>query len=142
MTRAEFAVIMSKWIGGQTENYDDITLPFADAASIPDWALNSVKAMYASGIIRGVSVEGQLYYKPSNPISREEVMTIIGRTQQRGYSESDLSEFADSSQVSSWALPYVKTLVNQGIVTGYNGKLWPKNPVTRAQVATIITNMN
>jgi hypothetical protein len=69
-------------------------------------------------------------------------MTIIGRTQARGFAESDLATFADKGQVASWALPYVKTLVNQGIVSGYDGKLWPKNYVTRAQVATMITSLN
>ena len=142
MTRAEFAVIMSKWIGSKAEEYEEVVLPFKDVDLIPAWALGAVKVMYGTGIIQGISVEGELFYKPGNPISREEVMTIIGRTQVRGYAESDLAAFTDNGQISSWALPYVKTLVYQGVITGYDGRLWPKNPVTRAQVATIITGLN
>ena len=142
MTRAEFAVIMTNWLDSEGSDYNDVTLPFEDTSSIPDWALDSAKAMYKMGIIQGVGVEGKTYFKPTSPISREEVMTIIGRTQERGFAEAKLGQFGDSNQVSSWALPYVKTLVEQGVISGYDGKLWPKNPVTRAQVATIITGLN
>ncbi len=83
----------------------------------------------------------KLYFKPEGSISREEVMTIIGRTQARGYKESDLSAFSDRAQVSDWALPYVKTLVQQEIISGYSGKLWPKDLVTRAQAATMIMSL-
>ena len=142
LTRAEFSVLMAKWVGDEAAGFDQILLPFADASTIPAWALPAAKAMYGMGIISGVEKSGSVYFNPASPISREEVMTIIGRTQQRGYKENDLVAFADNSQVSAWALPYVKTLVQQGVVSGYDNKLWPKNPVTRAQVATIITNLN
>ena len=142
ITRAEFSVLMANWIGDEAAGFDQILLPFADAGSIPAWALPAAKAMYGMGIISGVEKNGSVYFNPASPISREEVMTIIGRTQQRGFTENDLVTFADNSQVSAWALPYVKTLVQQGVVSGYDNKLWPKNPVTRAQVATIITNLN
>lgn len=142
ITRAEFAVLMSNWLGEDPTLYDDVELPFADAASIPPWALDAAKAMYGMGIIQGIGVEGSLYFKPTSPISREEVMTIIGRTQIRGFGEADLTPFADQGQIASWALPYVKTLVYQGVVNGYDEKLWPKNQVTRAQVATMITTLN
>jgi len=142
ITRAEFSVLMANWIGDEAAGFDQILLPFADAGSIPAWAVPAAKAMYGMGIISGVEKNGSVYFNPASPISREEVMTIIGRTQQRGFTENDLVTFADNSQVSAWALPYVKTLVQQGVVSGYDNKLWPKNPVTRAQVATIITNLN
>ena len=89
----------------------------------------------------GTAKEGKVYFNPMGAISRQEVMTIIGRTQQRGYAEADLTKFADYVQVADWALPYVKTLVQQQVVSGYDGKVWPKDPVTRAQVATIITGL-
>ena len=142
ITRSEFAVIMSRWVGADETKYADTILPFSDASSIPSWALGSVKAMYAMGIIQGSGSNGKIYFKPGSSISREEVMTIIGRTQQRGYAEADLSSYSDNATVSAWALPYVETLVQQGVVGGYNGGLWPKNSVTRAQIATMIYKLN
>lgn len=141
ITRAEFAVLMSNWMGEEAEGYEHIVLPFVDAAAIPAWALESVKAMYGMGIIMGTEKEGSIYFNPTGAISRQEVMTIIGRTQVRGFAEADLTVFADHSQIAEWALPYVRTLVHQQVVSGYNGKVWPKDPVTRAQVATIITGL-
>jgi len=141
ITRAEFAVLMSKWMGEKALGYESINLPFVDADAIPAWALESVKAMYGMGIIKGTGTEKGLVFNPAGAISRQEVMTIIGRTQVRGFAEADLSGFTDNSDVAEWALPYVKTLVKQQVVSGYSGKVWPKDPVTRAQVATIITSL-
>lgn len=142
ITRSEFAVIMSRWVGADETKYQGTVLPFADAASIPSWALGSTKAMYAMGIIQGSGSNGKVYFKPGSTISREEVMTIIGRTQQRGYAEADLTSYNDNATISSWAVPYVKSLVKQGVVGGYDGGLWPKNAVTRAQIATMIFKLN
>lgn len=142
ITRAEFAVLMSNWLGEDPTLYEEVELPFADTQSIPAWALSAAKTMYGMGMIRGIGVDGALYFNPQSPISREEVMTIIGRTQVRGYGENDLTSYKDGSKVSSWALPYVKTLVQQSVVSGYDGNLWPKNLVTRAQVAVMITSLN
>ncbi len=141
ITRAEFAVLMSNWMGEKAVGFENVVLPFVDAAAIPSWALESVKAMYGMGIIMGSGSDGIISFNPAGPISRQEVMTIIGRTQIRGFAEADLTVFADQSQIADWALPYVKTLVNQQVVSGYSGKVWPKDPVTRAQVATIITGL-
>lgn len=142
LTRAEFAVLMTNWNGLDASKYADVKLPFADTAQIPAWAVGAVKAMYKTGTIQGVAASGKLYFKPTASITREEVMTIIGRTLPRGYAENNLAAFADRGQVSTWALPYVRPLVQMKAISGYDGKLWPKNPVTRAQVASIIFQMN
>jgi hypothetical protein len=141
ITRAEFAVLMNNWIKGKGSTSEDIKLPFKDSGSIPSWALDSVKSMYAMGIIMGTGTEDGIYFNPAGSISRQEVMTIIGRTMIKGFGEADLSIFRDEGQVASWALPYVKTLVKQQVVSGYDGKIWPKNPITRAEAATIITSL-
>lgn len=139
ITRAEFAVLMKNWMGEKATGYENTELPFIDKDAIPAWALEAVKAMYGTKIIMGTGTENGLVFNPMGPISRQEVMTIIGRTQVRGFAEGDLSVFSDGTEVADWALPYVRTLVKQEVVSGYDGKVWPKNPVTRAQVATIIT---
>ena len=144
MNRAEFSSVMVQWLGLDTAQYSDIQLPFADAAAIPDWALPAVKAVYGSGLMSGRgSDDGKIYFTPAGPITRQEVMTVIGHTQERGYAEADLSkDFGDSAGVAAWAAPYVKTLVAQGVISGYDGNVWPALPVTRAQVASIIFNLN
>ena len=67
-------------------------------------------------------------------------MTVLGRTQAKGYATAPLT-FTDASSVGSWALPYVETLVAQGIVSGYQNRINPNNPITRAEVAKLLYSM-
>lgn len=142
ITRAEFAVLMTNWIGEKADAYKNTSLPFIDTSTIPAWALDSVKAMYGMGIIAGTGTDKGVVFNPTGSISRQEVMTIIGRTQARGFEEASLAAFTDNKNVSDWAVPYVSSLVGQGVVAGSGGKLNPKNFITRAEAATIITGLN
>ena len=141
MTRAEFAVMMSNWLVSDAGSYGTAQLPFADADQIPSWALDAVKAMYAKGIIQGSAEGGELYFYPDQSISRQEVMTIIGRTQPVDQNAAELA-FSDADKVAVWALPYVKTMVSKGVVGGMpDGSLNPGGFVTRAQVLKMIYGM-
>lgn len=139
MNRSEFAVIMANWLVADASAYESVVLPFTDADSIPDWALNQVKAMYSLGYIQGSKVADKgLFFNPASPISREEAMTIIGRSQAKGYGEADLSTYTDSANISSWAAPYLQTLVAQEVISGYNNMLNPQAYVTRGQMAKMV----
>lgn len=143
MTRQEFAAVMVRWLGIDPEKYKDTKLTFADTSQIQDWAQNSVRAALAQGFMAGKAVSGsnKVNFDPTGPISRQEVMTVIGRIQEKGYARAEMN-FIDAHLVASWALPYVSTLVGQGVITGFNGKLDPTGNVTRAQIAKIISELN
>ena len=68
-------------------------------------------------------------------------MTMLGRILASQQS-CDLSAFSDGGTVSSWAAPYVQTLVAQNIVSGSSGKLSPQNSMTRGEVAKLLTMVN
>ena len=89
ITRAEFFAMVARWMDLDLTQYANVELPFVDAASIPDWALNEVKAMYSLGILKGGANESGLTVNALATISRAEAMTILGRTQARGYAEPD-----------------------------------------------------
>ena len=143
MTRQEFAAVVVRWMNIDTDEYADMELSFADYSKIQDWAEGSVKAALSLGFMTGKTVSGSkaLYFDPTGPISRQEVMTVIGRIQEKGYPEASV-EFSDANKIASWALPYVKSLVGQGVISGYDGILNPTGSVTRAQVAKIIFELN
>ena len=141
MTRMEFAVMMFRYLGLSAADYENVQLPFADNASIPDWALSAVKAMYSLGIMQGNQEAGGIYFSPSATITRAQAITMLGRLQEKGYPTDDLSAFSDSASVPSWALPYVQTMVAQGILTGSDGKLAPNDPMTRAQACKLLYMM-
>ena len=142
MTRQEFAKVITAWYGADLDLYADTELNFADNSKIANWAVPYVKAALALGFMNGKSINGSLKFDPEGSITRQEVMVVIGRIMGDGYQADSLSEFTDKAKVASWALPYVKVLVKQGIITGSNGRLLPENSVTREQVAKIIFEIN
>lgn len=136
ITRAEFFTMCARWMHLDTA---DVELPFADAGDIPAWAVDAVKAMYAAGVLQGSLDYGLLKVNPGATITRAEVMTILGRTQSRGYREADLSAFTDVADVPAWAEAYVRSLVGQGVINGYeDGTVRPLNPMTRGEVAKVL----
>ena len=140
ITRGEFFALVARRMNLNLDAYDSVELPFADAAEIPSWALREVKAMYALGILKGTSDGSVLKCNANATISRAEAMTILGRTQARGYAEVELT-FTDAAQVPTWAAPFVRSLVGQGVVNGYNNLIQPLNPITRGEVAKMLYAM-
>lgn len=79
--------------------------------------------------------------RPNNNISRAEVATIFFRLltdESRDYYWQKTNDFTDVSD-TYWASPAISTLTNAGILKGFtDGTFRPNEPVTRAQMATII----
>ena len=140
ITRAEFFAMVARWMGLDLTQYADVALPFADADSIPDWAINEVKAMYSLGILKGANENGVLKVNAQSTITRAEAITILGRTQPKGYAEPELS-FDDASLVADWSAPYIKSLVGQGVVTGNDNRIRPNDLLTRGEVAKLLYAM-
>ncbi len=141
MTRQEFAAALVRFLGVDSSAYAGVTLPFADTAEISAWALNDVKAAYSLGLLTGSSTGGVLYANPTDTISRQEAMTILGRTQEKGYAEDSLSAFPDAGTTASWARSHVAAMVSRGIISGSNGRLNPTGAVTRGQVAKMLYSL-
>ena len=78
--------------------------------------------------------------KPENNITRAEVATIFFRLltdDAREYYYSTDSGFSDVKP-GDWYNNAVSTMVNAGVITGYNdGTFRPNDPITRAEFATI-----
>ena len=140
ISRAEFFALVARWMDLDLEQYASVELPFSDADAIPAWALNEIKAMYSLGILQGASSGGQLLANPMSTITRAEAITILGRTQARGFTANDLT-FDDAGQVPSWALFYTEILVTQGVVSGNNNLIRPSDSITRGEVAKLLYAM-
>lgn len=140
ISRAEFFALVARWMDLDLEQYASVEVPFADADAIPAWALNEIKAMYSLGILQGASSGGQLLANPMSTITRAEAITILGRTQARGFTANDLT-FDDAGQVPSWALSYTEILVTQGVVSGNNNLIRPSDSITRGEVAKLLYAM-
>ncbi len=142
ITRAEFSTMVAKWLRLDLTAYEAVEVPFADLGETPDWALPAVKALYACGIVTGSQDGDALYGRSQSEITRVEVMTILGRTQEKGWTEADLDRFTDGAMVPDWAVDYVKSLVGQDVIHGYDdGSLRPTAPMTRAEAAAVLCNL-
>ncbi len=140
ITRAEFATMLARWLRSDLTASAGADLPFADAADIPSWALEAVAYLYQTGVMTG-SMEGDgLYAAPNDPITRCQAMTMLGRIQPKGYA-AQTEVFADDGDIPSWARDHVYTLAGQGVVSGYDGFVRPLDPVTRGEVAKLLTTM-
>ncbi len=140
LTRGEFFAMLGRWLGLDLTQYADVVLPFADADTIPDWALPGVKAMYALGYLKG-SAEGELLFAhAASPISRSEAMALLGRIQPKGYSGAPLT-FSDAASVPDWALPYVEILVEQKVVGGYEGRIMPTGLLKRGEISKMLFSL-
>ena len=140
ITRGEFAVMTARWLRLDLSAYEEIVLPFVDADDIPSWALSSVKAMYALGYMQGSAGSDGLYALARTGITRAEAVTLLSRTQVKGYAPADLS-FDDTDSIPMWALESVSALVAQGAVGGNNNHFYPQNTITRAEVAKLLSTL-
>lgn len=140
MTRAEFAVMLTRWLGINADDYASVQVPFADLASIDEWALNAAKAMYVLGVMQGTGhSDGTVTFDAKSTITRAQAITMLGRLQERGYATTDISSFSDSGDVPDWSLPYMQTMYAQGILSGTDdGRLNPNGPMTRGQACKVL----
>jgi hypothetical protein len=138
LTRLQLGLILARFLGVNLEDYAHIELPFADSRLIPDWALDEVKAVVALEIIRGRNIGGVLYFDPHTPVTRAEMIALIGRTLPLGY-ESAPHDYGDIHLVPAFALPYVGVMTTLGMLTGDD--IRPNAPLTRQEAAAILKNL-
>ena len=137
LTRAEMAAITNRAFGtyvrGNICKFKDV--------SKNAWYYKDIQMAYFMGTYQGTGTETM---SPDQPISRQEVMTVVARALQLNldcYQDTSLSKFGDSSEVSSWALPYVKAMVGAGYIQGRNTGLDPLDNITRAEFCQIFHNI-
>ena len=132
LTRAEMAIILQRVMRYETvsENL------FADLRE--EWYINAIQSLRAAGVMRG---DEKNCANPYDPITREEAVTLIARAFLMEASDSPMS-FPDAGMISDWARGYVAALTEAGFLRGSDGgNFLPANPMTRAEVVTILNNM-
>ncbi len=136
MTRAEFAKIIVNAMELDLNKYSG---SFEDVKA-GDWFADYVQTAFDNKLIEG-KVAGKVF-DPNGKITREEMMTIIGRAiGKEGAADADtiLKSFKDGDKVSSYAKDYVSLLIEEKLVNGYpDGTLKPANSITRAEAAKIV----
>ncbi len=115
--------------------------PFVDVAE-DTWYTDAITWAAENHILNGV---GNHLCKPNDQITREQFAAILYRYTggEIGEEPVDLSSFPDDADVSAYAKEAMVWAVEEGLITGVasNGVnyLMPRNTMTRAQFATIIS---
>ena len=137
MTRAEMAAIINRSFGcykaADISQYKDV--------SKNKWYYKDVALAVQMGTYNGRSSSTMA---PDAPISRQEAMTVVARALELdydSYSKTDLSAFSDRSEISNWALPYVRAMVGADYIHGRGKILAPLDNITRAEFAQIFHNI-
>lgn len=142
LTRLDFSVMLYNALKLDEAKYTQVSLPFTDLDQIPERALPAVRALYAEGIVTGTArKDGKLAFNPSGSLTRAQAAAMIGRSQQKGYALAEL-QFTDAAQIPGYASFYIRTMVAQGILSGYaDGSFRPQANITRGQMAKILYTM-
>ena len=137
MTRAEMAAIINRSFGcyvkADISKYKDV--------SKDKWYYNDVALAVQMGTYNGRSSSSMA---PDSPITRQEAMTVVARALELdydAYAKTDLSAFSDRSEISNWALPYVRAMVGADYIHGRGKVLAPLDNITRAEFAQIFANI-
>lgn len=131
VTRAEFAKMAAVAFGiekADATSFDDV--------SPSDWFAGYVGALSAKEVLKGY--DGK--FNPNAPITRQDAACVIYRLMSTHLTSTSSSDFADASDISSYAKDAVASLRAAGIVNGSENKFLPLSNITRGEAAVMFSN--
>ena len=136
LTRAMIVTILYRMAGSPSVSGSS---DFTDVAA-GKWFAKAVAWAAANGIVNGY---GSGLFGPNDPVTREQLAAILYRYAVYGGMtavtlEENLGSFADTAQLSAYAIQAMNWAVGQGLINASGSNLVPKAQATRAQVAAII----
>jgi HSP20 family molecular chaperone IbpA len=140
ITREEFAKLIATTFS--------LNLGYKDAPTFSDvqtdrWSYSYIEATkeYLTGYY---PPKGQAFFSPDTKATREDVAVALVKI--LGYTASDLADsgtlrrsFADVEDISFNLRDYVALAAENRLISGYEDRTFrPQNPITRAEVATLL----
>lgn len=136
ITRAETATVLDNLI-----SYEKQSVKVFSDVKKEDWFALAVSRLYEAGVITGYE-DGTI--RPTNGVTRQEAAVMIGRAlglDVSGADQSVLNQFSDQGLIQTWARPTVALMLSRGYIQGSDGAFRPEDPITRAELVTILNNM-
>lgn len=134
LSRADFVLMLYRAYDMQKYTTEE---KFVDVPEKAYYA-KAVNAARAIGIVTGGTKND---FRPTGKLTRQDAMVLLKRTLDRtglAFQAGDLSKFTDGKKVAPYATESVAALVNAGVISGTKGKLNPREPVTRAEMAVML----
>jgi uncharacterized repeat protein (TIGR02543 family) len=133
VTRAEFMTLANRAFGYTTV----VPITYTDVKA-GSWYAPEVAKAKAAGYITGYP-DGTM--KPQNPITREEVATIVARIKNLTSDANAADKYTDAAKIGSWSKGGVGTVTSAKIMQGYpDGSFMPQGLMTRAEVVVASDN--
>lgn len=196
LTRAEFSVLLARYMELDTAAYAGSYAPFTDISGVESWAGNAIRAMYTLGVVNGID---DTHFDPQGSLQRAQAAAMLGRAlkltetpevpevpetpeepeyepvpevpadevppdpsilpswwenaggdagfpAQQGTVLSlhqllSLSDYPDADQIPAYAEVYFRILEAKGALSGRDGMLVPRSPITRAEICKALVVM-
>ncbi len=141
ITREEFCELIYNYIA----NVAKAGIPKYDTMTFTDTDNEKIAVLCTMDIIKGKTTE---IFAPNDLLTREEAATIIFRlidaVHPDWFAHELFYEFADSIEISDWAMDSIQRLCNMGIMKGVeNNNFAPKgNYTTEQAIATLVRVRN
>ena len=133
VTRAEFMTLANRAFGYTTV----VPITYTDVKA-GSWYAPEVAKAKAAGYISGYP-DGTM--RPENPITREEVATIVARIKNLTSDANAADKYSDASKIGSWSKGQVGAVTSAKIMQGYpDGSFKPQGLMTRAEVVVASDN--
>ncbi len=133
ITRAEFVTLINKAFGYTAM----VPISYSDV-NVGDWYYNAMAIAVSSGYIKGYP-DGTM--KPKNPITREEVATLLMNMDKLTTNESAANIFTDVSNFS-WSKSAIATAYTAKLMIGYPDGSFGNNKFIKRGEATVALDNN
>ncbi|WP_019913380.1 DUF4430 domain-containing protein [Paenibacillus sp. HW567] len=140
ITRAEFAALLLRLTGNEPAAAGTASV-FSDVKP-GAWYYGVVAKAKALGIVDGVT---GTTFNPGGTISRQDMAVMISRAFKLESAASGAaaksSKFSDEGRISSYAVSAVRSVTEQGYMTGFGGAFDPAAAVTREMAAVVAVRL-
>ena len=140
LSRGMAATIIYRMATGKTAETTDnnVDTPFSDVPR-GAWYAAAVKWCAENKVVTGYA--GTTKFGPDDPITREQLATVIGRYMDpKAEAGDDVSQFKDAAAISAFAKGGIAYCNAKGIMTGIgdSGNFQPGGKASRCQMAKVI----
>ena len=129
LTRGQAVCTIAKVEGVEFEH------PYSDVVASP-YYYDAVEWAKEKSIITGDNDA----FRPDDPCTRQEFCTMLCNWKGEEL-DTEPSGYSDWGTIALWAQGAVAWCVENGVLSGNNGKIRPNDPTTRAEAAAMIVNL-
>lgn len=137
MTRAMFVTVLGRMVG--VDKLARASVTFSDVEE-GQWYTDAVHWAAVWGLVEGY---GDGTFGINDPVTIEQAAVILARYARSsgGVSYGMENHYTDTDDISEWAKGAMSWVTYEGIYTGVNGELHPKENASRAVVAQMLYKM-